>query len=234
VASGCGLPASGYFKKVCHSEQSEESAVGRQRHKADFSPPLRSARNDKRVRLMPKSKPRRGVSKIAKLSPAEAQRQLDSFLDKYDPKVAAFARRALSKMRKLVPGAIEMVYDNYNWLVIGFSPSERPSEAIFSIVMPPGKVTLCFLQGAGLPDPAKRLTGSGNVVRNIRIYEAGEPDGKVLDDPEVLALINTALNRAKVPMPAKARRKLIIRSVSAKQRPRCIPDTKLRKNSPIT
>jgi hypothetical protein len=48
-------------------------------------------------------------------------------------------------MRKLVPGAIEMVYDNYNWLVIGFGPPERPSEAIFSIVLPPGKVTLCFL-----------------------------------------------------------------------------------------
>jgi len=55
-------------------------------------------------------------------------------------------------MRKLVPGAIEMVYDNYNWLVIGFSPSERPSEAIFSLVLPAGKATLCFLQGAGLPD----------------------------------------------------------------------------------
>jgi hypothetical protein len=162
----------------------------------------------------------RNMKTEAEVSPAEAQRQLDSFLDKYTPEVAGFARGALAKMRKLVPGAIEMVYDNYNWLVIGFSPTERPSEAIFSIVMPPGRVTLCFLQGAGLPDPAKRLQGSGNVVRNIRLYDAGEPDGKVLDDPEVRALINTALNRAKVPMPAKARRKLIIRSVSAKQRPR--------------
>lgn len=65
-------------------------------------------------------------------SPAEAQRQLDSFLDKYTPEVAGFARSALVKMRKLVPGAIEMVYDNYNWLVVGFGPTERPSEAIFS------------------------------------------------------------------------------------------------------
>jgi hypothetical protein len=156
----------------------------------------------------------------AKTSQADAQAQLDSFLDKYDPEVAAFARRALAKMRKLVPGAIEMVYDNYNWLVIGFSPTERPSEAIFSLVLPAGKVTLCFLQGAGLPDPARRLKGSGNVVRNIRLYNAGEPDAKVLDEPEVRAVINIALNRARVPMPAGARRKLIIRSVSAKQRPR--------------
>jgi hypothetical protein len=154
------------------------------------------------------------------LSSADPERQLDSFLAKYDREVSAFARRALAKMRKLVPGAVEMVYDNYNWLVIGFGPTERPSEAIFSIVLPPGHVTLCFLQGAGLPDPARRLRGSGNVVRNIRLYDLGEPDAKVLDDPEVSALINVALNRAKVPMPAGARRKLIIRSISAKQRPR--------------
>lgn len=151
---------------------------------------------------------------------ADAEQQLDSFFAKYDPEVAAFARRALAKMRKLVPGAVEMVYDNYNWLVVGFSPTERPSEAIFSLVLPPGRVTLCFLQGAGLPDPGKRLQGSGNVVRNLRLYNAGEPDAKVLDDPEVRDLINVALNRAKVPMLGKGRRKLIIRAISAKQRPR--------------
>ena len=153
-------------------------------------------------------------------SESDAATQLDSFLAKYDPEVEAFALRALTKMRKLVKGAIEMVYDNYNWLVIGFSPTERPSEAIFSIVMPAGRVTLCFLQGAGLPDPAKRLQGTGHVVRNVRLYDLGHPDAKVLDDPEVLSLINVALNRAKVPMPAGARRKLIIKAISAKQRPR--------------
>jgi hypothetical protein len=152
--------------------------------------------------------------------PTDAQAQLDSFLAKYDPETATFARRALAKMRKLVPGAVEMVYDNYNWLVIGFSPTERPSEAIFSIVLPPGRVTLCFLQGAKLPDPGKRLQGSGNVVRNIRLYNAGEPDARVLDQPDVRDLIHVALNRAKVPMPDRGRRKLIIRSISAKQRPR--------------
>jgi hypothetical protein len=71
-----------------------------------------------------------------------------------------------------------------------------------------------------LPDPTKRPPGKGNMVRNIRLYNAGEPDDHVLDEPEVRDLINVALNRAKVPMPDKGRRKLIIKSVSAKQRPR--------------
>lgn len=169
----------------------------------------------RKPKLQPRALPNAPAS-----SPAEAQAQLDFFLDKYDPEVASFARRALAKMRKLVPGAIEMVYDNFNWLVIGFGPSERPSEAFFSLVLPPGRVSLCFLQGAGLPDPAKRLEGKGNLVRNIPLYSLGKPDQRVLDHPEVLDLINVALNRAKVSMPSSPRRKLIIRSISANQRPR--------------
>jgi hypothetical protein len=181
----------------------------------------RPSANRGMVKMRKTKSTNRGANKASTdFSPAEAERQLDSFLAKYDPEVEAFARRALAKMRRIVPGAVEMVYDNYNWLVIGFSPRERPSEAIFSIVLPPGHVTLCFLQGAGLPDPTQRLRGSGNVVRNIRLYDAGKPDAKVLDDPEVCALMNLALNRAKVPMPAGARRKLIIRAISTRQRPR--------------
>ena len=45
---------------------------------------------------------------------ANLKRQLDSFLAKYDPAIATFARRVLVKMRKWKPGAVEMVYDNYN------------------------------------------------------------------------------------------------------------------------
>ena len=145
-----------------------------------------------------------------------AQQQFETFLRKYDPAVASEGKKCLAKLRKLVPGAIEMVYDNYNFLVVGFSPSMRPSEAILSVVFTPRWVTLCFLQGKGLPDPEKRLRGSGNVVRNIRL----EGGAKTLDDPYVRTLITYALTRAKVLIPAGQKRQFIIKSVSAKQRPR--------------
>jgi hypothetical protein len=148
-------------------------------------------------------------------SAASPPKQLDSFLAKFTPEMASSARRALVQMRKRLPNAIEMVYDNYNALVIGFSPNERPSDAIFSIVLFPRKMALCFLQGAKLPDPHKRLKGSGNVVRNVTL-----DDLSVLDDPQIRALMNEALLRAKVRMDPKQKRKLIIRSISAKQRPR--------------
>jgi len=70
-------------------------------------------------------------------------------------------------MRKKFPRAEVMVYYNYA-LAIGFGPSERASDAVFSIVLYPRWVNLFFLQGAGLPDPHKLLKGSGKLVRSIR------------------------------------------------------------------
>jgi hypothetical protein len=71
------------------------------------------------------------------------------------------------------------------------------------------------LQGAKLPDPHKLLQGSGNLVRNLRFEDAN-----VLDDPRVCTLMDEALERAKVQMTPEQKRKLVIRSISAKQRPR--------------
>jgi len=98
----------------------------------------------------------------------DAQKQFEGFLRKYQPSVAAEAKKSPAKLRKLIPNAIEMVYDNYNALVVGFCPGTRPSEAIVSIAVMPEWVSLCFLQGAGLPDPERRLEGSGNVARHIK------------------------------------------------------------------
>jgi hypothetical protein len=149
---------------------------------------------------------------------ADPKKQLDSFLAKYNPEIASLARRALVIMRKRLTGSLEMVYDNYNALVIGFVPNERPSDAIFSIALYPEHVSLCFLQGAGIPDPHHRLLGGGNVARHVRLESAA-----TLDDPEIVSLMNTALHRAKVPIDPKQPRRLIIKSISAKQRPRRPP-----------
>jgi Domain of unknown function (DU1801) len=146
---------------------------------------------------------------------ANPKKQLDLFLAKFNPPIASLARRALSKLRKRLIGSLEMVYDNYNALVIGFVPNERPSDAIFSIALYPDHVSLCFLQGAGIPDPHGRLLGSGNVARHVRLESAA-----TLDDQEIVSLMNAALHRAKVPLDPKRPRRLIIKSVSAKQRPR--------------
>jgi len=142
--------------------------------------------------------------------------QLASFLAKYSAATASEARAVRAKIRRLVPGAVELVYDNYNGLVIGLCPSERASDAVLSIFVARDHVSICFLQnGPELPDPGKLLRGSGNVVRHIRLRSPAD-----LDTPPVRALIKAALERADVPIDPKGRRRLIVRSISRKQRPR--------------
>src|SRR5580698_10581150 len=145
----------------------------------------------------------------------DAEKQLAGFMAKFTDEVSSLAEAILGEMRRLYPTALELVYDNYNALAIGFSPTERSSDGIFSIAVFPGHPSLFFLQGAKLPDPAKRLRGSGNVVRHIVIE-----DVSLFDDPEVLSLMATALARAKLALDPKQRRQLIIKSISPTQRPR--------------
>ena len=144
-----------------------------------------------------------------------AEQQLKGFIGKFAPEMAALIRAVRKKLRARLPRATELVYDNYNFFVIGYGPSEKPSAAIFSIAAQAKGVSLCFLQGAGLPDPKRLLRGSGSVVRSIRLEDAAS-----LDRREVEALIAAALERAKTPIGPGGAHQLIIRSVSAKQRPR--------------
>jgi len=147
---------------------------------------------------------------------ASTARQIASFLAKYDPKVAAAARASRTKLRKIVPGGTEFVYDNYNALVFGYGPSERPSEAVLSLAIMPQWVTLCFLKGAKLSDPKKLLRGSGSIVRNVRLSSPGH-----LDEREVRDLVDQAIAGAKPGFSGKPDgQHTVIKSISAKQRPR--------------
>lgn len=150
----------------------------------------------------------------SKVSPAK---QLEGFLAKYSPEMRKNAKGAIAKMRKLLPGAVELVYDNYQWLVIGFSPTEKPSHAVFSLALAPRWITLCILlNGAKIPDPEKLLKGSGSRVRNVRLM-GGAND---LDRPAIKDLIHSAVKLAGNPYDENAPRLMIIRAVAARQRPR--------------
>lgn len=149
---------------------------------------------------------------------ANAEEQLAAFIRKFDPPDQRLIRAVRRALRKRFPAANELVWDNYNFFVIGYSPTERPSDAIVSMAARAKGVGLCFIHGATLPDPDKVLLGSGNQTRFIRIDSP-----QVLERPEVEALVAAAIGQARVPLSAAGRGKLIIRSASAKQRPRRKP-----------
>src|SRR6185503_6914633 len=124
--------------------------------------------------------------------------QLKAFINKFDAKDQKLIRAVRSAMRKRLPRANELVYDNYNFFVIGYSPTQRPSDAIVSIAARANGVGLCFIHGASLPDPKRILQGSGNQTRFIRLESAN-----VLANPDVEALVAAAIDRSKTPLPAK-------------------------------
>ncbi|HXU31656.1 MAG TPA: hypothetical protein VN851_13865 [Thermoanaerobaculia bacterium] len=141
--------------------------------------------------------------------------QLAGFIARYSPEIAERAHDVLARMRARLPGAVELVFDNYNALAIGFGPTDRADDAIFSIALYPRWVSLFFLQAANLPDPQKLLAGSGSVARHIVLDEAED-----LDRPEIRDLMETALVHAKRPLDPDQPYLLVIKSISAKQRPR--------------
>ena len=149
---------------------------------------------------------------------SEPEEQLQSFIEKFEPPHQAIIRAARKKLRKHFPTATELVYDNYNFFVIGFGPNERPSDCIVTIAAASNGVGLCFVRGASLPDPGKVLLGSGKQTRFVRL-----PSADVLDQPVVQRLLSVAAEHAPTPLPATGRGKLVIRSVSSKQRPRRKP-----------
>ena len=82
-----------------------------------------------------------------------------------------------------MPTAIELIYDNYQFLAIGFGATERASDCLVSLAVAPKGVALSFYYGVTLPDPKGILLGNGNQNRYIRLNDAA-----TLATPEVEAL----------------------------------------------
>lgn len=146
---------------------------------------------------------------------ATAQQQLDGFLQKYTPEIEKLGRGAITYMRKRLPGAICLVYDNYNALAVGFGPDDRVKTLPLSVALYPRWCSLFFMYGSTLDDPAGLLEGKGARIRSMRFRSLAE-----LKSPEVDQLLTGAVLQAGWKLDAKAKGELVIKSISAKQRPR--------------
>jgi hypothetical protein len=145
----------------------------------------------------------------------DTEAQIEGFIGKYSDEVAAQIRAARIAMRARLPGAVELVYDNYNALAIGYGANDKVGGIVFSIAAYPRWISLFFALGVGLPDPEGLLQGNGVQVRHIVLTDLA-----ILDRPAVQALMATALARADPPIDPSAAPRTIVKSVSAKQRPR--------------
>jgi hypothetical protein len=142
------------------------------------------------------------------------QEQLDGFIDKFTPDIAMTIRRAVAMVSARLPGATILVYDNYNALAIAFGASEKRQSIICSVAGYPRWVSLFLSNGPTLPDPEALLEGEGNTVRHVKLV------GDRMNSPAVAALIDAALASVATPIDPAGEGRLVIKSVSAKQRAR--------------
>src|SRR3954464_3281222 len=156
----------------------------------------------------------------ATTDPRSASTQLAGFLAKFDPQVARLARDCRAAVRKRLPAAHELVYDNYQFLAIGYSASERASDCLVSLAVSSKGVALSFYYGASLPDPDGILLGSGTQNRFVPLAGAaqnglaGRAGAAALGAGAVEALLRAATAKADTPLPSRGRGTLTIKSVS--------------------
>jgi hypothetical protein len=140
-------------------------------------------------------------------------REMVALLARFDPAIRALVREARATLRRRMPTAIELVYDNARALAIGFASSDRTSDTIVSLAVYARGVNLYFMYGAALPDPHHLLLGSGNQGRFVRLESV-----EMLDTREIDELLTAAIAEGDTPLPKSGRGRFVIKSISPTRR----------------
>ncbi len=149
-------------------------------------------------------------------APTSDATRIAQAIAKFDPANARAIRAVRAALRKQFPTAYELVYDNYNFFVVAYCSTERPSSSILSLAADANGITLMFYRGSDVPDPHHVLEGNGKQNRFIRL-----PNGAAdLARREIADTIDAAEAIAQYPMRETGSIVTILRLVSGKQRPR--------------
>lgn len=145
-----------------------------------------------------------------------AEAEVRALIAKFAPDHLRLVTAMRRSLRKRLPAAHEVVYEyrNQGAVVISFSPSEQGYEGVLAIRGSADAVRLYFNQGKDLPDPARLLKGTSQ-TRFIDVEGAS-----ALALPAIARLIDEAIARNRVPFARAGRGSVVIRSTSAKNRPR--------------
>jgi len=127
------------------------------------------------------------------LSIRKPHRQLIEFLSRYSPAVRKLMLGARQVVLTEIPSASETVNDVSYAVTNGFTFSGRVKEVFCYVVAYSSYVNLGFARGAELPDPDRKLQGTGKLHRHLRIETQAD-----LDRPEVRRFIHLAADRAMI------------------------------------
>ena len=150
----------------------------------------------------------------------EHTKDLLKFLKSFPPAVQEIALSLREFVWGLYPQANELIYDNYNALAFGWSPTDKVGHTFCSIAVGRSShnVHFGFYWGSEIADPDKILLGEGNQYRYILVKD-------IKDFPKtyIRKLIKEAYanSLAKVKDPKQIKRgETIMKSISPAKRPK--------------
>lgn len=148
--------------------------------------------------------------------PEETIKDLSKFLRPFPTHVKEAALWLREWVWDLHPQSNELIYDNYNALVIGFAVSDKASSGFCSIAVYSQYVNFGFPRGTEIADPEKRLTGKGSLYRYITVNNKEEFPALYMKKILKEAYAHS-LTRLKEGEP-KIKGATIIKSIAAKKR----------------
>jgi hypothetical protein len=102
---------------------------------------------------------------------------VEEFLAAYPPEVRALAERARALVRAALPDSIEHLYPG--WQAIGYGSGGMKGQ-ICAIMPTKAGVSLSFNRGAVLPDPHGLLTGTGKLLRHVKLRRPADVEAPAL------------------------------------------------------
>ncbi len=104
----------------------------------------------------------------------EDKKDLLRFMKPYAPGIGKLALWLRDFVWDLYPDSNELIYDNYNAVAFGWSPTDRVGHTFCSIALSREYVHFGFYWGSQIADPEKMLLGKGNQYRYIIVRNAAD------------------------------------------------------------
>ena len=141
--------------------------------------------------------------------PPSPSARMSALLSRFPPETVGLAKKSLERLRRVLPGSTQIVYDYSKSVVVSFSMSERGYEGIVVLAISPSQVQLYF--DKSIPDPKHLLKGSGSKVRSVSLEAATD-----VDRGDIADLIKAAIKHSGVKLPAAGAGRVIFKSESKK------------------
>jgi len=106
----------------------------------------------------------------------ENRKNLLKFLKPFDKEINEIVFWLREFIWELYPDSNELIYDNYNALAVGWSPTDRVGHTFCSIAVgrTSKNIHFGFYWGSEIQDPEKKLIGQGNQYRYLLVKSISE------------------------------------------------------------